>query len=330
MQEQLGPKKNNTGTVKHYAHFALALRKHTDPDGTIPKMKAFMKGSLEKNRNIIISSEELDQCLLEDVKTLKEMLTGFEVTIVFVYRELLSHLVSLHFELGRFEHNKDFSVPFSTYLFSHLDKVPSILDPAQVLQPYREVFGKDRIKVVDLYGVTTAKQDLAQVIVCEIAGALCHTPAAFKQANYSGASNPSYSLIHSQVFSYYYSFVTKHNNGKCRFCNPVMFDAYQDFELQLKRDLERKSAPVVPIIESHLSMLIPMAQQMDDQLRAEYGKQILYGNAAANRRVMRQGVRAESLNAEEVAKSDHWYMYMRAVFHAALRVPGRMCDCYGR
>jgi hypothetical protein len=288
-------------------------------------MKAFFVESLAKNRSVIISSEELDHCPPEGVKVLEEMLTGFEVTIVYVYRELLSHMVSLHFESCRFEHNKAFSVPFSTYLFSILDKVPNILDPAQALQPYKEVFGKDRIAVVDMNGVAAAKEDLVRVIVCQIAGGLCSHDAAFFKADVS--SNPSYSLLHSQVFSYYHAFVKEHNKGKCHFCNPKIYAAYKDFDAQLNRDMVTKSAPVVPVLRSHLGMLIPAAERLDNQLRAEYGDRILYGNATANQRAMREGVHVESLNAEEFVMSEPWIEYMQQYFKASLRVKERMCDC---
>jgi hypothetical protein len=41
------------------------------------------------------------------------MLTGFDVTVVYVYRELLSHMVSWYFEQNRFEHDYvNFAGPF--------------------------------------------------------------------------------------------------------------------------------------------------------------------------------------------------------------------------
>jgi hypothetical protein len=325
LQDSISPKNHGTANAKNLVYFAMALSSHTDPYGTIPKMKTFFEESLATNSSVIISSEGLDSCPTEGVKVLEEMLTGFEVTIVYVYRELLSHMVSLHFESCRFEHNKAFSVPFSTYLFSTLDKMPNILDPAQTLQPYKEVFGKDRISVVDMYGVAAAKEDLVRVVMCEIAGGLCSHDAAFFKADVS--SNPSYSLLHSQVFSYYHAFVKEHNKGKCRFCNPKMIAAYKDFDAQLNRDIATKSSPVVPVLRSHLGMLIPVAERLDDQLRAEYGDRILYGNATANQRAMREGVHVESLNAEEFVMSEPWNEYMQRYFKASLRVKGRMCDC---
>jgi hypothetical protein len=325
LQDQLDSSKQGTANAKNLAIFAAALRSPTDPYGTIPKMKAFFEEYLANNRNVVISSEELDHMPLAGVEVLKEMMSGFEVTIVYVYRELLSHMVSLHFESCRFEHNKNFSVPFSSYLFSTLDKMSVILDPAMALNPYKIVFGKDRITVVDMYGVAAANEDVVRVVVCEIAGALCSKGAAFFKADVS--SNPSYSLLHSQVFSYYHAFVKEHNKGRCHFCNPKVYAAYKDFDAQLNRDMATKSAPVVPVLRSHLGMLVPMAERLDDQVRAEYGERILYGNATANQRAMREGVHVESLNAEEFVMSEPWNEYMQRYFKASLRVKGRMCDC---
>jgi hypothetical protein len=326
MQEKLNPEPNSDNMIKHLSLFAYALRRHTDPFGTIPKMKAFFENSLANNRSIIISSEELDQCLLEEVKLLRDMLTGFDVKIVFVYREFLSHMVSLQFEFGRLEHHSNFSTPFSSHLFKNMDRVPSILDPAQVLQPYEAVFGRDSVVIVDLYGVNAAKKDIAHVVVCEIAGALCNNTEAL-QADMSGMNNPSYSLIHSQVFSHYYAYVSKFNHGKCRFCKPSLFAAYKDFNARLIRDIRSKSAPAVPVVQSHLGMLLPLAERIDAQLRADYGHQVLYSDPAANLRVMREDVHVECLDAEAFMMSQPWHEYMQRTFRAAVRAKGRMCNC---
>jgi hypothetical protein len=326
MQGTLNPKPKSDNKMKHLALFAYAIRTHTDPFGTIPKMKAFFENSLANNRSIIISSEELDQCQLEEVKVLRDMLTGFAVKIVFVYRELLSHMVSLQFEFGRLEHNSNFSTPFSSHLFKNMDRVPSILDPAQVLEPYEAVFGRDSVVVVDLYGVNAAKKDIARVVVCEVAGGLCNSKNAMK-ADMSSMNNPSYSLIHSQVFSHYYAYVSKFNRGKCRFCNPSLFAAYKDFNARLIRDITAKIAPAVPVVQSRLGMLIPLAERIDAQLRADYGPRILYGDPAANLRVMREGVHVESLDAEVFMMSQPWHEYMQRTFKAAMRARGRMCNC---
>lgn len=92
--------------IKDIANFAFAVKGFLkDSTLELATMSNFLKDSLARNRSIILSTEEFDDMNKTEVTTLRDHLKGFNVTIVFVYRDFLAQLISLHFESNRFEHS---------------------------------------------------------------------------------------------------------------------------------------------------------------------------------------------------------------------------------
>jgi len=72
---------------------------HHHPDSSsnsAPQMWEFFNQSRLQRRNIILSTEDLVCLSLHQIGRLQQMLGGFEVTVIVVYREYISHLVSFH------------------------------------------------------------------------------------------------------------------------------------------------------------------------------------------------------------------------------------------
>jgi hypothetical protein len=89
------------------------------------------------------------------IQQLKDMLRGFDVTIVAVYREYIAHMVSVHSQ-----QNKHFTgkfTPFSKYLLERMDYAQTERgrDYVALLGDWQQVFGKD-LKIVDYYGAMAA------------------------------------------------------------------------------------------------------------------------------------------------------------------------------
>jgi hypothetical protein len=312
-------------TAKETALLALALR---DPSNdhyrTIDTVKYFLRESLARNRSVVLSSEELDPGSVQNFRLLADMLTGFDVTVVYVYRELLSHMVSLYFEMNRFEHDSvRFSGPFSTYLLSNLDHVSAILDPGTLLRDYSEVFGRDSIQIIDLAGCAAGDHDVTYVLVCEVAGVLCDRPELFQDRGLG--SNAAYSLVPAEVFSFHNAYVQLQHNGTCRHCGRLR-DAYNHFADTLRADISHGVLPPVPTVRSNLGMLVPFAQQVDATLRAQYGDRILHGNASAALWDMQHRAHIESLHVPDFVSSRVWAQWMQGMFERSLK-EGRICGC---
>lgn len=257
----------------------------------------------------------------DGLRQLKEMLRGFEVTIVYVYRELLSHMVSVYFELNRFEHDIRATEPFSTYLLKNLDYINPVLEPMPLLRDYSAVFGHDNIAVIDLYGCPT---DVTYVLICELAGAMCHRPDLFVYNKHINA-NAKYSLVHSEVFSAFNAYVESQRGGQCKFCRPLR-DAFKVFDATLRARLAQRGAPTLPLIRSGLGMLVPNAEKIDATLRTQYGDRILHGNPAASLKAMKRRVHVESLDLATFLSSKEWAAWMRHSFAMAMS-QGQICGC---
>lgn len=322
---------------KGIAAFAVALQEENDRDqhGIVEEMKVFFSNNLALNRSVILSAEGFDSDSPFAIKKLHFMLTGFEVTIVYVYRELLSHLISLHFELNRLEHDIRFSEPFSTYLAKNLDTLPRIVDPVQVLEQFESEFGKNAIIVIDLAGCGASGHDVSYVVVCEIAGALCNRDELFVK-NSGVQPNSGYTLVNTEIFTFYQYFVemygtvrglsnSSEGGRRCGFCQQRR-EAWKAFEVYLQEQQHAGKLPLIPIIRTHLTMLVPFAEEVDRKLRANYGNRILHGNATANIQTMRGKVLTEFVDSGALTASMDWRQWMIATYQEDLR-RGRLCSC---
>ena len=254
------------------------------------------------------------------------MLTGFEVTIVYVYRELLSHLISLHFETNRYEHNIQFSSSFATFLFKTMDQLSNIVQPLPVLALYANAFGQKSIRIIDMKGCEADQQDINKVLVCEILHVSCENSALFSPR--SLRSNVAYNLISSQAFSYFNAYVERKkliSEETCRFC-AGRHSAFRVFDAQYRDQLTAGTVRALPTLQSSLSMLVPYAERMDAELRAKYNKRILHSNKTANVAQMRESTRVEALDQEHFATDIYWERWMERMYVSAL-TQGLLCGC---
>jgi hypothetical protein len=197
--------------AKSVSAFAASLE-HGDGTKTdaLKSMTTFFEDSLRLQRNIIIASETFGTQSAKAVRYLHSLLTGFEVRIVYVYRETLAHMISLYFQLNRYDNKeKTYVKSFSEFMLSEMDEGLSvILQPRVTVRKYARVFGNESI---DMAGCESAGIDLAYVVYCGIAGVLCGVKV--DAADYS--SNSGFSLIATEVFSHYRALVETQNNYQC-------------------------------------------------------------------------------------------------------------------
>jgi len=311
--------------IKDIANFALALKgKLEDETLELTTMSSFFQDSLARNKSIVLSSEEFDDMNKTQVSVLRDHLKGFNVTIVFVYRDFLAQLISLHFESNRFEHSfVQFSQSFSTFLFGLLGELQTSLNPIKILNIYAEVFGVENLRIIDLLGTAAAGVALMHVLLCEIGGILCEhikkTPSIHGSMR---PTNSAYSLLPAQVFSFYKSYTDRQSNGTCAFCGPV----YEEYQYFAARYLDHTKAHSPPAIATtRLTLLVAYAQQADAELRATYGSVILHGNQTANFHAMAKA-RVEEINPEVFVSDVYWNHYIESEYQIALTA-GRLCHC---
>jgi len=314
---------------KEISSFALAVRGLLpSPEPVMSTMDSFLQHSVKNNRNIIMSSEEFDNVNATHVATLKNHLQGFNVSIVFVYRELLAQLISLHFEMNRFEHENfvHFSTSFSGFLFRMLDSIPLMLKPVEAVRIYADVFGVERMRVIDLLGVTAAREDVVHVLLCKVGGVLCNykgfPPLNANTDTQVHLSNSAYSLLPAQVFSFYKSYLERQRNNTCKICGSVLQE-YHRFSARYKEHLKEHVPPA--ITTTKLSFLVPLSQQADATLRDTYGPAILYGNRTANLQAMSK-VQVFEIDPELFMMDIYWNQWIHLEYEIAL-ADKKLCGC---
>jgi len=316
---------HSTSDPKGLAKFFLALKESplVNAAAELQFMSKFLKTSLDHKHNIILSAEAFSILEQHQIAKLKEMLHGFEVLVVFVYRDILSQIVSYHFEFNRFEQaSTQFSTSFSAFLLQSMSLAPKHRPrPLWTISNYSTVFGVENMRIIDLHGTNAAKKEVTHVILCQIAGVLCNR-TNLTDVSKGVFSNPSYSLIPAQVFSHFKAYVVKLNDGKCRFCDSLS-TAYTHFMARYNKELV--SSPPPRNISNGLSLLLPYAKQVDALLRDTYKDSILEGNREANLKRMAQ-VRVEELDEDVFLEDVHWDQWIRSEYQNAL-LEGRLCNC---
>lgn len=245
------------------------------------------------------------------------MLKGFDVTVVFVHREWLSLLVSWHYQQER-DDKTAYSDPFSAYLVKHMDHLEQGLHTADVLGRYEEVFGMDRLRVIDYYGVKAAGVDIAYALLCEVAGVLCGDKALFEHTKEVNAQE---TLVAAQAFDHMRVYMRSAGDSY-RACSEQNAVSFRD----LFKSLLAKSVKPLPIVRSSLSLLAPYAERVDGSVRQRYGAVTLYANATANEAVRASQVQVEELDLKVFLHAPYWITFFKAVLIEGQRA-GYLCDC---
>jgi hypothetical protein len=294
-------------------------------------MKKFIHRSLENGRNIIISTEWFATISVEDMMLLKHLLNGFDVTILHMYREWLSHLVSAHFERNRFTKPNKGSQPFSSFLLETMDQITEDtgfvhwLSTSMVVQ-YARVFGRENVTVIDMAGSKTADVPIEKIVLCEVMHIMCAREDLFAA---SQPLNVHSDLVVVVLHSLFLGHVgAKGSSGKCHFC------AKRDSGLTFITDVYTRTLlhggaggkNALPTQISHLALLVPHSMKEDSQLRTALGDRILHGNQTANILDMEQHVFVEELDVQAFGSNVKWLRWMDEQYEAAHKA-GLLCAC---
>lgn len=282
----------------------------------------FIEECRKKKRNIIMSSEALDDLTAEQVQTLVKTLEGFEVNIIYVYRNALSMMISLHNQLNK--HVERSSFAFSTYLMGALTKPSGFMRTLRVLDTYTTVVDTAHLHIIDHAGTEASDTDLTYVIVCEIIGLFCNKKAMFASPT---EENTSRNLVAYQVYAYFKAYLQNYHspandaNSHCHICK--VEETFPAFEKYVQ---ERSNRDKLPLLHTTLHLLAPYAKEVDAALRTKYGARILHGNATANYEVIDHGIAVEELNVEEFNMEKYWRDWLEKMYQWAAK-RDVLCDC---
>ncbi|KAJ1431290.1 hypothetical protein B484DRAFT_395510 [Ochromonadaceae sp. CCMP2298] len=104
----------NPISMVNMQRFAIELSDPSRQYQSTTQMREFLFKSRRLGHDVIMSSEFFPALLPLQIHQLKYMLQGFDVTIVFVYREYIAHLISWHYQ--RYHLFNGHYKPFSKYL----------------------------------------------------------------------------------------------------------------------------------------------------------------------------------------------------------------------
>ncbi|KAJ1411201.1 hypothetical protein B484DRAFT_482666 [Ochromonadaceae sp. CCMP2298] len=293
---------------------------------SVTQMGRFINESRSHGRNVILSTENFIKMPPHKISVLKDMLQGFDVTIIAVYREYISHMISFHYQENRWYNGHH--EPISQYIMG-LDFTDRGRDYMSLLGDWGQVFGKDALKIVDYYGAIAAGKSVPRVVLCEAADVLCDAEEGDSHANVGDSLEPT------QVFTEFCKF-TARQPGAWESCqSPIHSEKNEnmyfhsmgrtweptDLVAFFRKAFETRPPQLhkLPTVNSKLTYLVEHSSAMDATLREGYGENILYSNASANLQHAQNSIHVEEVDFEILGKKSQWSEWMRGVYDDAVR-----------
>ena len=250
-------------------------------------IRKFIQNSAKLRHHVIFSSETF-LASKDCVKNIMDMLTteNFQIHGVISYRFPLSWFISYYNQEIAFnsitsrENNpkQQLSAPlFSEFLqstWNHVLTVHKIKIFMDILSSYPDF----RLSIIDLYGTVAAQKDVTYVFLCEIAGIMCDNPI-FEELKslHSHFSEKKSVIIERQMGFIFANFASMHN------CTFSFSEKGSESRIYLRRILQRhKWTGRIPQQSVNISEYAQLSLEMDRNLRSDYGKYFINGNAEAN------------------------------------------------
>ena len=309
-------------------------------------------------RNIMISFEEFGYMDKSGVLRLKKDLNNFDVRIVHLYQDPMSHLLSLYSQLNKgsgLKRNKThsmFSQIFGRLWNEHLLKL--VYHDTEVLQQYAEIFGRDKITVIDMAGSALTGHDIAYTVFCEVMGVLCDKPHLFKNSDFGRNGHEDIIMLHvNSLFTSYLSNINanalsankktpiRSNNNKnintetddgnkvCRYCTDDYAKAGRWFKQWYSQTLLARDAAKyrIPTTVANLTMLIPYMDGLDDLMQKKFGDLILHYDQPGILASIRRNSAVDTLDIETFFHQFPWLHMFSEALEAGKKVPELLCDC---
>ena len=295
------------------------VKKHFNNTEVTAMLQAQFTQALALKRNIIISSEELSYVNIQGIKYFKDMLAGFDVTIVGVYREWTTRLVSLHNEQNEYKES-DF-VPFSRYILTLDEVFYNRANPVRLFNQWMEVFGRENVIIIDYYGSQAASQTLEYILICTITNIMCETPEII---NFSAnkLENNAESLLPQQIYSLF-SYYVKSQPENCLLCTgKVFFQGFLNKNLRKKQELLSK----LPTSTISLKIFFEKSTSVDKEMRKNFESNLLYSNKERNHNISHAILSSVELNTEQFLTDRYWLNWMHQ-HYLELYNTSKLCGC---
>jgi hypothetical protein len=267
---------------------------------------------------VVLSTESFVWLIPLKIQQLKDMLQGFDVTVIAVYRKYISHLISFHFQLNKWM-NGHFE-PFGIYNMRTMDYAQTERgrNYMSLLGDWQQVFGKDALQIVDYFGAIAAGKSIPNVVLCEAGGVLCGMEEA---AHATRTNEGPGAMAEQQVFTHFYQFIAMQSDSY-EPCTPYRSTWSMDTHLVsfFLKEYERRPSQLhrLSTRTSNLTALVEYSVAWDRTIRKSYGGNMIYGDASVNLRHARSSIHVEEVNVAKVLYDLEWTKWMRGVYEDAV------------
>jgi hypothetical protein len=272
--------------------------------------KALINKCVVKQMNIFISAENLaplNETKLEVLKTLFPQ--GSTIYIIIAYREWLSRMYSHYTEEAKV--NLYRAGPISSFLYEDYGNIvnsPLEYDMKHMVDRFVAVFGWNNTMIVDYHGVMSSRKDLVYVFLCEIVKVLCFKTRFMNTKTTHENKRPNEKYIH--LIALLRDYVHFHGYRFCR----IKIGEFSRTLLAYYNDLK----PNPPVKVSHLTLLYPYSQALDEKFRNKYNTRLLYDNQTAAIMSM-QKLEAVEINEREFYADPEWKKWLQKELERLLR-----------
>jgi len=269
---------------------------YTSTNGNDDRLKSIKKFLAYKSGQKVVSNEEFAQLVLPEIHELACFVSGYDVTVVIVYRNRASLMQSLHTQISR---NRGPQKTFEEFMVSSNWYHRRTLNAELVIADYISVFGEDRMQVVDLDGVAASNTDLASAML-EVGG-LDPFP---KQCDFGEINTASRGGDHfpdldtawlNEAFS---RWAKDHHN--------CAMPRDKDQSGQLSRSLKHLKRFGLPQKCIDLSGLRTKARSRDAECRARYGHLFHFVNSTATDLAIEKNVEHCEVDVDGMAANATW------------------------
>lgn len=275
---------------------------------------------LKNGSNMMISGEGFDRYPLRD-QELFNLLKGFEIRVLIVYREYVGLFSSFHNEFYSSGAENRNILQFIDDCLNTSKCLRPMISAVELVDRYEKFIPRKNIFLMDLQGILSNKKNLLDVMVRstfsnlsqDFLSDLLKTAEISMQNHLNQRKKTDYREICLSIFlnnsiklhpalSNYYANFTKLSNSR---------------EIKIKTKMESCcSARVHKILEIpkfcanevQLKKLKSKAKQIDDNLRGKYSDRIFNGNTSANK------IKIDSYKALDFCKVDNLALFKSELF----------------
>jgi hypothetical protein len=292
---------SSTHSAKHFAHLAGLFDRRNEVSETAEFTE--IQSCLQKNMNVVISTENFSTLKAEKVVMLKNWLEKatqgheVEVKVILYYREWLNYLYSRYFEK-----QKIYSTGVTTFSeFFAMNNVTAdeYSYEAKTLN-FVKAFGEENMIIVDYYGVEAAQKDIAYVFVCEVMGVYCNQAAELNTGK-AGQENPHLDLVYLHYLYLFDIYLNTHFMRRCVLDTRFL---YWEVASLAKRKIE------FPTKVSQFDFYQDFAIEKDKSFQEKYKQRFLYGNHAINVQKIND-FHVDEMDVVSFYRDPKWELFMR-------------------